>query len=492
MVEHHGSPASIPLAPPVGHHGPAAAEPPLVVDLDGTLVSTNLLIEGLLALVRVAPLAVLTLPFALFRGRAAAKRAVARRVTLEVATLPYRQDLLAHLREEAVLGRRLVLATANDGAFAEQVARHLGLFGQIIASDGVDNLKGARKRDRLVQRFGEKAFDYAGDARSDLPVWSSARYAIVVGSSHRLRAAVAARTTVTRSFQTPVASRWPVLRALRAHHWIKNLLVFVPLLAAQRFNEPTLAANAALSFGGFCLAASAFYVFNDLLDLDADRRHPRKRLRPIAAGELPLGQAIAMVPLLLGAAFVLTAGLPAGFLLLLASYCALTCAYSLRLKQVVLLDVIVLAGLYVLRILAGAEATDVPVSRWLLGFSMFTFLSLAMMKRHTEIVAMRIVTPRIRGYRASDATLLLAMGVASGYLAAVILAIYAETATAEQYYARREFIWLICPAFVYWISYLWLMAERNRMTFDPVVFAVRNRTSYVLIMLMVGLSVLAL
>lgn len=474
----------------------AADEPPLVVDLDNCLVKTDLLVESILLLIKRNPLAALRLPFWLLRGRAVLKRQLANRVTLETGLLPYREALCALLREEHQRGRRLILASASDEKVAGQVATHLGFFDQVMGSDGVNNLKGSTKRDRLVQEFGEQGFDYAGDTRSDLPVWSSARAAIVVGRSPGLRAAAARRTKVERVIGAGRRS-WlplPFIRALRTHHWLKNVLVFVPLLAAQRLNEFDVVASALVAFGSFCLVASGLYVFNDLFDLNADRRHPRKRLRPIPAGNLPLIQAMAMVPFLLVGAFLLASLLPPAFRTALAVYCGLTLIYSMRLKQIVLLDVIVLASLYVIRILAGAAAVDVPISRWLLGFSMFAFLSLALLKRYTEIVTMRAIAgegTQVRGYLSTDAGLLIAMGTASGYLAVAILALYADTATAARYYTRHELIWLVCPLFLYWISYLWLMAQRNRMPYDPVVFAVRNRTSQVLILIMLGLFVLA-
>jgi 4-hydroxybenzoate polyprenyltransferase len=469
-------------------------EPPLVVDLDSTLIRTDLLLEAALLLVKHQPLAALRLPLWLLRGRARLKRELANRIPLDVALLPYQEALCAYLREERSRGRRIVLASASDEAFVEQVASHLGVFDQVMGSNGTDNLKGVNKRDRLVREFGDKGFDYVGDARSDLFVWSAARAAIVVGGSRRLRAEAAKRTTVARIIEKPQVAPLPSLRALRTHHWLKNLLLFLPLLAAHRVNEPELLARTVLAFGSFCLLASGLYAFNDLLDINADRRHPRKRFRPIAAGELPVLQAMAMVPLLVAGAFAVAYPLPAGFVAYLALYCALTLAYSLRLKQIVLLDVIVLAGLYVIRVLAGAAAVDLAVSRWLLGFSMFTFLSLALLKRYTEIVTMRAVAgehTRVRGYHSTDAGLLLAMGTAAGYLAVVILALYADTVTASRLYSRHELIWLVCPVFLYWISYLWLMAQRNLMTYDPVVFAVRDRTSRVTILIILALFVLA-
>jgi 4-hydroxybenzoate polyprenyltransferase len=475
-------------------HPDGAREPPLVVDLDDCLVRTDLLVEAMLTLIKRKPLAALCMPLWLLRGRAVLKREVANHVTLEIGLLPWREELCEWLAEEHKRGRRLILASASDEKFAGEVAAHLGLFEKVIGSDGVTNLKAAAKRDRLVQEFGKKGFDYAGNAKCDLPVWSSARAAIVVSPSRRLHAGAARRTTVARVIETPSRTRLPTVGAMRTHHWLKNLLVFVPLLAAQRLNEFDTVANSAVAFGSFCLLASGLYIFNDLFDLNADRRHPRKRYRPIPAGDLPLTHAMAMVPLLMVGAFALASRLPPEFLAVLAVYGGVTLAYSLRLKQIVLLDVIVLASLYVIRIVAGAAAVDISISRWLLGFSMFAFLSLALLKRYTEIVTMRAIagkTTQVRGYLSTDAGLLTAMGTASGYVAVAILALYADTATAARYYTRHELIWLVCPLFLYWISYLWLMAQRNRMPFDPVVFAVRNRTSQVLIVIMLGLFILA-
>jgi 4-hydroxybenzoate polyprenyltransferase len=472
----------------------AAEELPLVVDLDGSLVRTDLLAEAILLLLKRDPMAALRLSVWLLRGRAAMKREVAKRVEIDVETLPYRQELCNYLREEHARGRRLVLASASDEIFARKVAAYLGFFDEVFGSDGVINLKGKRKRDRLVREFGENGFDYAGDAPSDLFVWSSARAAIVVAASPGLRAKIARRASVVRVFEKQSVRGLLTLRAMRTHHWLKNLLIFLPLVASQRVNELELVGGSLLAFGSFCFLASGLYIFNDLLDINADRRHPRKKLRPIPAGELSLRRAMSMVPLLMAVAFAMALFLPPAFLAYLSLYCGLTLAYSLRIKQVVLLDVIVLAGLYVIRVLAGAAAVDVVISRWLLGFSMFAFLSLALLKRYTEIVTMRAIAGeniQVRGYRSTDTHLLVAMGTAGGYLAVVILALYADTVTAARLYTRHELIWLVCPVFLYWISFLWLMAERNRMPFDPVVFAVRNRTSHVLILIMLGLYVLA-
>lgn len=470
----------------------ASEEPPLVVDLDGTVIRTDLKVEAIITLVKRSPIEALRILRWLLRGRAVLKRELARRVTIDVETLPYRDEFCRYLKGEASRGRRLILATASDEIFAGEIAKHLGIFERVIASDGVVNLKGRRKRDRLVHELGEHGFDYAGDSRADLAVWSAARTAIVVGGSRWLRAAAARRTTVEPFLENRAGTRLPAwLRALRPQHWIKNVLVFLPVVATYRADELALIGSSVLAFSALCLAASSSYVLNDLLDLEADRRHPKKRERPIPSGDLPLRHAIVMAPLLLVGAFLLAARLPAPFPALLALYCGLTMAYSLRIKHVVLLDVIVLTGLYMLRILAGAAATDIAVTRWLLAFVLLAFLSLAVLKRYTEIVMLRAGEggpTQVRGYSASDKGLLMAIGVAGGLGATVILALNPTSPTFDPQYKLG---WLFCGVYLYWIGRLWLLAERNLMPFDPVLFAFKDRTSQVLIAVMAVLILVA-
>ena len=353
---------------------------PLVVDLDNTLVKTDLLIETLFSLLRQAPLSLFAVPDWLFKGRAHLKHETARRVQLDVAALPYCTALLQYLQIEHGKGRSIVLATASDERLAQQVADHLKLFDSVLASDGSINLSGERKRERLVSQFGERGFDYAANGSSDVAVWSSARKAIVVNPKARLLRAVARVAEVESVFEDRHAGLGEYLSALRPQHWLKNFLVFVPVFAAHRFHELALMERSLLAFAAFCCCASSGYLFNDRLDLSADRHHPRKRLRPFASGRLPLSYALVMVPALLVLGRVLAAfgsRLLVGVLLL---YFALTLTYSLYIKKVALLDVIVLAGLYTLRIMAGAAAVSIWPSEWLLAFSTFLFLSLALVK----------------------------------------------------------------------------------------------------------------
>ncbi len=451
------------------------ASPPLAVDLDGTLVRTDLLLESLLALLKQQPLFVFVLPLWLLKGKAYLKQQIARRVSLDVSTLPYRQDLLDELKVQRTQGRRIVLATACDMQIARQVADYLKLFDSTFASDGVTNLSGKYKRKRLVEEFGEKGFDYMGDHRNDRPVWAAAREAIVVEDRRK--------------------SLVDYLRPLRFQHWLKNILVFVPLLAAQRFFETPLLEKAVLAFVAFGCFASSGYLFNDLFDLAADRHHPHKRLRPFASGDLPLSYGLLTIPVLIGLGCALGLLVSPLFLGILSIYLALTFTYSLHLRKVALLDVIILAGLYTMRLLAGSAAVAIWPSHWLLAFSTFLFFSLALVKRYGELVIMRGIEGNrasARGYELDDGELLAAMGVASGYLAVLVLALYINTDTAQAFYTRYQLIWFECPLLFYWVSHVWLIAHRGQMPDDPVVFAMSDRTSRILALLMLAVALVAL
>ena len=471
------------------------SSPPLVVDLDGTLVKTDLLVESLLALLKQDILALFLVPWWLLRGRAYLKRQVSRRVSLNVRVLPYNHELLAYLRAERVRGRRLILATAADERIARQVNAHLQLFDHVLASDGSINLLGRRKRDRLIAEFGERNFDYAGNARGDMPVWSSARTAILVDASPWVSRLAAGVTGVEPVFHGERHCLKTYLRALRLTHWLKNLLVFVPLVLAHRFVDPVLVGKACLAFLAFGLCASSVYLMNDLADLTSDRLHPRKKHRPFAAGDLSLLSGLASIPVLLVISGLVSRFLPGIFLWMLALYVVLNVAYSLCLKRIALLDVIVLAGLYTMRLMAGSAAVGIWPSSWLLAFSTFLFLSLALVKRYDELVTMNAEPGKnveVRGYLVGDKALLAAMGCGSGYVAVLILAMYISSGVAEIHYTRQHLFWLICPLLLYWISYMWLTAHRNKMPDDPLMFTLTDRVSRVVFLLAVLILTIAI
>lgn len=470
---------------------------PLVVDLDGTLVKTDLLLESVFALVRRQPFTLLLLPVWLAHGKAWFKRQVARRVSLDTAAVPWRSELIEYLKGQHKEGRKLVLATGSDTEIARRVASQLDLFDLVIASDGMTNLCGESKRKLLVSRFGERGFDYAGDGGgwNDLAVWRSARTAILVNPEHRVRKAAARVTEIDRVFADRKAGVMRYVRALRPEHWLKNLLVFVPLFAAQAFLQPASIWKAFLAFLAYGCIASGGYLFNDLIDLDADRHHPQKKFRAFAAGDLPLSYALGMAPVLVLSGCVLGALVSPLLTAILLGYLAMSMGYSLHVKHVAILDVLFLAGLYSMRIMAGSAALGVWSSYWLLAFSTFLFFSLALVKRYGELVIMRRIEgdrAKARGYELSDGELLAAMGTASGYLAVLVFALYITTEKAELLYPRRELFWILCPLLLYWISHIWLTAHRGRMQADPVVFATNDRTSRILLLSIAATVALAL
>lgn len=457
---------------------------PLCVDLDGTLVASDTLHESLAWLARRRPGVLWRTPVWLRRGRAHFKRRVADAGVPDPAALPYREEVLAYVREARAAGRTVVLATAADHRIADAVAGHLGLFDRVLATDGRRNLKGAAKRAALDEAFGRRGYEYLGDHGADRAVWEGAARISCVGLSDAEVRRLEGHAPLARRFDGAAGGLGAWLRALRVHQWVKNVLLFVPLLAAHRGDEPALLALAALGFLAFSLCASGVYLLNDLMDLEADRQHPTKRDRPFASGRLPIAEGAMLAPVLIGAALVGSAlVLPVGFTGALGVYLVLNALYTFVLKRVAIADVIFLASLYSLRVLAGGLVTGIPVSPWLIGFSLFFFLSLAILKRYADL---RILAGSEGGVRSSpgrdysldDAALLLAMGPASGYMAVVVLVLYVQSDAVVRLYRTPEILWLLAPLLVYWVSRVWWIAHRGRMTEDPIVFTSRDPASW--------------
>jgi 4-hydroxybenzoate polyprenyltransferase/phosphoserine phosphatase len=478
-----------------GRDGALSSEPVLCVDLDGTLIHTDLLFEALLALVRQSPLSLLLIPLWLLRGRAYLKLQIAQRVQFDAAHLPYNRALIQRLQEERARGRRLLLVTASPRPFADLVAEHLQLFDEVMATDEGVNLKGRRKAELLVERFGVRGFDYAGDSRADLAVWAQAREAWAVNADWLTLQQASKLAPVSQRFRNPRGSPLAYLRAIRAHQWLKNVLVFVPLAAAHKLQEPQLLLQAAVMFLAFGLCASSGYVLNDLLDLGSDRAHPRKRKRPFASGALPLSHGVLMVPLLLAAAVALVYWQlgPLALAMLLIYYVG-TLAYSFVLKRLTTVDVLTLAGLYTLRILAGAAATEIVPSFWLLAFSMFIFFSLAVVKRYSEVLSVRSRGEdklHGRGYSAGDDIVLSVMGITSGFMSVLVLALYVQSAPVRVLYRQPEVISLVCPLLLFWVCRTWFKTHRGEMHDDPLVFAATDPVSWAVAALSIAILTLA-
>ena len=468
--------------------------PPLVLDLDGTLVCTDTLVESVLLLLKRNPLYAVPVLWWALQGALRLKNEVAARVSLNVASLPWRTDLLEWVRQQRAAGRRVILATAAHRSIADGVAAHLALFDEVLATDKGVNLKSNHKLAAIRQSVGER-FVYAGDSRADLPVWRASSAAVLAGVSAGLAAQARGLVAIEAEFRGPGRATWRTwLKAMRVHQWVKNLLLFVPLFTAFAFGSADKVWAAGLVFIGFSLAASATYMMNDLWDLESDRQHPRKRERPFASGRIPVLEGVGAAGLLLVAGLAVSCwvGWPAA--VALAGYVVLTTAYSWFLKSYVLIDVLMLALLYTYRVLAGAVATAISVSPWLLAFSIFTFFSLALVKRCAELVSMQQIgreSARGRDYRVSDLAVLWPFGAASSICAIVVFGLFVAAPETASRFGEPRLLWLVAVGLLYWFGRLWIKTSRGEMHDDPIVFALRDRGSRFVVLVMVLVFVLA-
>jgi 4-hydroxybenzoate polyprenyltransferase/phosphoserine phosphatase len=465
---------------PSSHDEDARARFPLAIDLDGTLIKSDTLHEGVVGCIKAHPLEIHGIAQTLRKGKAAFKRAVADRVSFDASALPYNEDVLSYLREQRRAGRRLGLFTAADQSIADAVAAHLGLFDVAVGSDGIVNASGTRKLDAIRRTFGDD-FAYAGNDAVDAPIFKASRSVVLVGPVDRLRNYVPPEVKVEAAFalKKPRLRDW--VRALRLEHWAKNSLVFVaPVLGFQQLT-PLAALQVLILFVAMGLLASATYIVNDLFDLAADRQHPRKRFRPFAAGVIPVRDGLVAACALLLVSFGLALFLPRAALLALLAYLAVTLAYSLALKRQPIVDVIVLAGLFTLRVLAGSLLVATTVSPWLLSFSMLFFLGLAMVKRYAELE--RVIRSGgsevlSRGYSARDLPLLLSAGVAAGFSSVVLFTIYLiNDHYPRDIYNNPAALWGMMPILLLFVLRIWHLAAHGKMHEDPVVFALRDRFS---------------
>ncbi|PQO21918.1 UbiA family prenyltransferase [Rhodobacteraceae bacterium WD3A24] len=451
----------------------------LVVDLDGTLLRSDMLYESFWsAFARDWRSPVLSAA-ALSKGRASLKRHLATVSAVDTSTLPYDSKVIAVIEAWRKSGGYTALVTASDQAFAEMVADHLGIFDEVHGSNGKLNLKGERKGRFLEERFGPKGFAYIGDSAADLPVWKRAAKAITVNAPAALRREAERACDTVEHLATEAASVKPYIKALRPHQWLKNVLVFLPMLAAHKSDGSTFL-SALFAFICFSLVASSVYVLNDLLDLADDRAHPRKRNRPFASGSIPIAHGTWMAAGLTSLGIVLAAVIGWSFLLVMAGYYLLTTAYSLHLKRRIVIDICVLAGLYTTRIVAGGVATSTPLSVWLLAFSVFFFLSLAAVKRQAELVdsAERgSLESSGRGYHVDDLPIISMIAIGAGYVSVLVMMLYVNSPDVMDLYAQPEALWGVCAVVLYWITRTVMVSHRGHMHDDPVVYAAKDRIS---------------
>ncbi len=467
---------------------------PLVIDVDGTLIRSDLFVETFFARLSRAPASLLEIVVGLLKGKAALKHRLAQVTDFDPALLPYDEDILALARQASQAGRKIYLASASNERLVEAIARHLGIFTGWFASDATTNLSRKVKMRRLVEAFGRRGFDYVGSEAADLPVWAEAATGITVRAPKRVKRALA-RISIPVEHLVSAGPNWGTwLNLFRVHQYAKNALLFVPLLTAHQFAlHPLL--NEILAFIAFCLCASSAYVLNDIVDLWADRAHPTKRHRPLANGSIPLAKGILAGCLLFLTAIAVAALVSLPFLGVLLGYFALTVSYSFWLKRKMLVDVVTLAILYTIRVIAGSVAIGVATSEWLLTFSIFIFTSLALIKRYVELAVRldaNLPDPSNRNYKIADLGIVASLAAAAGYNAVIVFTLYISSTTVSALYSRPRLLWLICPLLMYWISRALLMAHRRLMVDDPIVFALRDKISRITIVVIVIVVLAAL
>jgi 4-hydroxybenzoate polyprenyltransferase len=462
---------------------PRSVQPrPLVLAVDRALISCDLTLERLIAYLKLNPRRLFDVLCWLWRGRAYVKEQLKERAPIDVETLPVNKALAAFARAEAAAGRPVYLASTLDAGLSSRLEKRLpfvagGITGQDIRSLG----------DALARRFPQ-GFDYAAGSAGDLEIWKHAGAAILVGAPAHVERRAAALLPI--STHIPAPSRFKnLLQSLRLHQWAKNLLVFAPIvLGGQLGDMPALLATVA-AFFALGLAASSTYLLNDILDVVDDRRHWSKRERPIADGRLPASTAAAWACVGLAAGLAIAAGVSWPALAMLLVYVVLTLSYSLGLKRLPLVDGFVLATQFTLRLALGVVAAQVPPSPWLFVFSMFLFTSLSLAKRYTEldrsssVQGMKIAG---RGYRAEDAPLVLAVGIAAGLAAVVIIILYIiDDAFRQSFYGSTLWLWGFPPLIFLVICRIWLVTARGEMDDDPVKFLLTDRVSQGLLAVLV-------
>ncbi|MGA2297619.1 MAG: UbiA family prenyltransferase [FCB group bacterium] len=468
---------------------------PVCVDLDGTLIASDTLLESIILSLKINPLYIFLFPFWILKGRLYFKNKIGQIAIPKAESLPYRQEVLKYINEEKSKGAKIILVTASVQKIADAVGLHLGIFDEVYGSTNNLNLRSNNKSQFLVDKFGKKGFIYVGDSKPDLKVWESAFEAVVVEPSKSLLTKV---NNINKNISTIQNSEFRIqnfkliIKEIRVYQWIKNILIFIPLLLAHRLHEYNLFLNVSLAFLSFSFTSSAVYILNDMLDLEADRIHPRKKFRPFASGNLSLINGIILFPLLLATGLSISfLWLPKDYLLILLLYLFLTTSYSFLLKKIAIFDIIILACLYTIRLIAGAKAVDVVISPWLLGFSIFLFLSLALIKRYQELLTMQQnnkTQSKGRGYFIDDLTLVLNLGTSSGYLSVLVLALYVNSKEVTSLYHHPELLWFAVICHLYWISRMWLIAHRGKMEDDPIIFTAKDYVSYIIGLIIVILA----
>lgn len=455
----------------------------LVCDLDGTLIKTDFLFETLMSAISKNFFFLFGIIIHLFKGRANLKRYLAEIYEINPEIIPYNKEVVEYIIKRRDKGAYVVLATASDQLIATKIANYLNLFDEVYASDGHTNLKGKEKANLLENKFGNNKFTYIGDSFDDVQVWQVSKLSVVFNASSRLKSKLenlGLKCYYLYSKQSLIKN---LIGALRPHQWLKNILVLLPLILSHQLELATIL-DGIIAFFAFSVVASSVYILNDLIDLSPDRQHPRKKFRPFASGNLTIKLGLCLVPGFLVTGMLLSLLLNFYFSMILIFYFFITLTYSLVLKRLAIIDICTLAGLYTLRIIGGGICTNTNISLWLLGFSIFLFLALASVKRQAELVDLKKRDKKIiegRAYEINDLAILQMFSISAGYISVLILALYISSPNFTLLYSNPKLFWLSCLIMLYWITRIMFLTHRGKMDDDPVMFAVKDRLSLVII-----------
>ena len=468
----------------------------LSVDLDGTLIKTDMLYETFWSSFSNDFLIPLKAFFALFKGKAFLKEMLFDKSTLDIKSLPYNQDVIKYIHSHRSRGGKVALVTASTHRLAEAISKHLNLFDEVYGSTPINNLKGLAKADLQKKVFGISNFDYIGNSSADLQSWAISNKAITFNARKLLkkRCEKCNNNTFHLTDKNKKSLLSSFLKEIRPYQWIKNILVFLPMIAAQDFDKSTLF-QALFAFIAFSSTASSVYIFNDLLDIQADRNHPKKCRRPLAAGDLSFGMGMSLGILLLIIGIIFGYTVDKSFLVTLLIYYSITLSYSIYFKRKALIDIFILAGLYTLRLLAGGVATDLSISFWLISFSLFVFLSLAAIKRQSELIDSIARGKNIansRGYKVSDLDFIRTIAISSGLISSLVLSLYINSPKVLVLYSNPEFLWISCSLYLFWITRVCFKTDRGEMEYDPIIFAFKDRPSIIIFGIIIALLVISI
>lgn len=459
----------------------------LVVDLDGTLLKTDLLHESFWSAVKNNWKILFSLLFIIRHGKAAIKEYLQLNSSLNISLLPFDDKVIAYIKLFRKKGGRTVLATGSNCVFAKRISDYLKLFDEVYGSDSNINLVGRTKASFLNNKFGPNKFEYMADSVADLDIWKISKKNITVNASSHLSKAVEKLGTPCEHLVTNKRSIYYYIDLARPHQWIKNILVFLPMLASQQISAPNLF-NSLMAFIAICVAASSTYIINDLLDISSDRQHQRKRFRALACGSASIKNAFYVALTLLIGNIIFMVFMGSKFAVFIAIYYILTTIYSIRIKNILLLDIFFLAGLYTLRLVLGGVATDIVVSIWLFSFSIFFFLSLAAVKRQGELVNLAsrgLNIPLGRGYHIDDLPIISTSALCSGYASIIIMLLYINSPQVLNVFTDPVPLWCICAILLFWITRLVLVAQRGFMSDDPIIFASKDRITQICFLVIV-------